>query len=192
MSASLAAHILNDAHMSGHYALAGQSFSTTVGYLLEYLLQQEKLSALPPHYRPLIAKLSRFLAITDSLLAQLTDPGTMQPVLDTIMSEIQALQDDDYLLLPGGWSGHNGQSGHSMVYQIKRVGNQLVFSVINAGDGLQYHQAQSSTRHNRFNPVLSWAFPAEVLNQEPLELQCFLGRVLTPLIPCAQKHCLPA
>lgn len=92
-------------------------------------------------------------------------------------TEIDALQPNQNLLLPGGWLGTD-RPGHAMIYQFEKKPNgDLFFSIYNSGAGIQQHDQTSSTEKALYSPVKTYHLPGPV---DPIELQQLIKRLVVP------------
>lgn len=160
ITASLFAHIENDANLSGVYNLEGQKFINTISYLQQYLDQLQSKREVPPAYVNLISD-TNYLKTVESKRAEIIQSGSLDEdivnLADTITNDILTLDIGERLLLPGGWLNFDG--GHGMVYQITRTEHGFRFTVFNAGAGIEYHHKKSSIEKELYNPTKTWEFP---------------------------------
>ncbi|MDF2576935.1 MAG: hypothetical protein K0S74_419 [Chlamydiales bacterium] len=65
---------------------------------------------------------------------------SLQKLIEEIIFKIIDLKEGKSLLIPGGWSGHGGQTGHAMTYEVaKDINGSYTFSIHNTGNGSEYH-----------------------------------------------------
>ncbi len=180
INASLFALIQNDAFLKGTRGLEGHSFARTITYLQQYF---EHLKAqgtpIPANYLALINSFD-FLLEVESRLNALTSNNQeteLQAITETIKDEVMGLSAGEIVLIPGGWSNNDG--GHAMLYQISRDSDGcFFFSVINAGAGGDFHQANDSHLRDRFNPNKRWQIESLESSKQQVELQHFFKRLL--------------
>jgi hypothetical protein len=99
-------------------------------------------------------------------------------------SEIEALEINQDLLLPGGWAG--SPTGHAMIYQFQKdINGDLLFFIYNSGAGIGYHQKLSSTEKELYSSVKAYRLPAPV---KSLELRNFIERLILPQLPINLKE----
>jgi hypothetical protein len=99
-------------------------------------------------------------------------------------SEIEALEINQDLLLPGGWAG--SPTGHAMIYQFQKdINGDLLFFIYNSGAGIEYHQKLSSTEKELYSSVKAYRLPAPV---KSLELRNFIERLILPQLPINLKE----
>ncbi|KTD07607.1 DUF3638 domain-containing protein [Legionella jamestowniensis] len=188
ITASLFAHIENDANLSGVYNLEGQKFINTISYLQQYLDQLQSKREVPPAYVNLISD-TNYLKTVESKRAEIIQSGSLDEdivnLADTITNDILTLDIGERLLLPGGWLNFDG--GHGMVYQITRTEHGFRFTVFNAGAGIEYHHKKSSIEKELYNPTKTWEFPFPKTPHEKKELSFFIGRLLKARLPTATR-----
>lgn len=161
ITASLFAHIQNDAHLSGTFGLEGNYFSNTVGYLKQYLKHLKNTEkSFPKKFRPILNELNDLSKFEKKY--NKFSPGTAKLRLvelsQGIADKVLKLSSKQKLFLPGGWKNQKG--GHALIYRFKRIGDEIYFSVINSGDGIQYHARKSSKEKELYNPIKTWCFSA--------------------------------
>lgn len=166
INASLAAHILSDADISGSLGLQGNQFKNTVSYLQAYITYLKKSGAktIPVEYNNLLSKMAFLLEVEDSKSSY------------KVFDKLKILTAGDSFFIPGGWQNSGG--GHAMVYKFTRLEKAYQFTVYNAGDGIQYHATKSSPEKELYNPKKAWTIP---LPADDHELRLFIERLIRPL-----------
>ncbi len=176
IDASLFAHIHNDAFLSGTVKLQGNFFKNTISYLSAYCERQKRAGRpVSPSYFRLFEKLS-YLQQTEQELRNCTVDAQTQPLAAMIADDLEHLISARDILIPGGWSNANG--GHAMVYQFSRGSDGYIFTVFNAGAGLQYHSKKSIQDRELYNPRKMWSIPFPKNSKEKKELENFISRLL--------------
>ncbi len=188
---SLFAHIELDSELSGRFGVQGNTFSNTFGYLHQYF---KTLPNMPSQVEKLAAAMDVLVVRENeikALRANLADPGmveslkpyfriprrTLDKFLLKTVTEINALQPKQDLLLPGGWIG-TGSPGHAMIYQFERnADGELLFSIYNSGSGIEHHEKTSSKEKELFSPVKTYKLPEPV---DQRELQNLIKRLIIP------------
>ena len=178
INASLFAHIVNDAELTGVYGLEGQHFANTTTYLQNYLdsLVKNKVT-FPPAYQTILNELQYLVKIETKLLISSThqDIATLADEIIDDVSKILGTQ-RRRVLIPGGYSAR--PHGHAMIYQITRSYDRLIFTVYNSGAGLHYHAKQSTPEKEVYNPTKVWSAPLPNDSSESLEWKNFIQRLL--------------
>ena len=177
---SLFAHIELDSELSGRFGVQGNTFHNTFGYLNQYF---KTLSEMPPQVRKLAAAMDALVGredyirgigggIQSKITANRLDAFTLKT-----RTEVEALQPNENLLLPGGWLGTDSP-GHAMIYQFeKNASGELFFSIYNSGSGIEQHNKTSSTEKELYSPVKTYQLPNPV---DSIELQCLIKRLVVP------------
>ncbi|MDP3560296.1 MAG: DUF3638 domain-containing protein, partial [Legionellaceae bacterium] len=187
MNEKLFAHINNDAFLSGSVDLQGNQFMTTIGYLDQYMQQypKEVSAENSEDVAQLMTACKNLVEVEQALMEALHNPelalSIIQKTVANIHEKIKTLKnEEDYLLLPGGWLAANG--GHAMIYRLSKdkEGN-LLFSIHNTGAGLQYHEKKSETEKALYNPVLTYKIPKEKIGSKHLKV--WMTNVLSANIP---------
>lgn len=105
--------------------------------------------------------------------------NTLNALASKITLEIEALEINQDLLLPGGWTG--APAGHAMIYQFKKDTNgYLLFFIYNSGGGINYHQKISSTEKELYSSIKAYRLPVPL---NSLELVNFIERLILPQLP---------
>ena len=190
ITASLFAHIENDAHLSGTYGLEGNQFANTTQYLKQFL---EHLKAsggdFPPEYTKILES-TNYLVETEKKIDAIGSSPDHKKELNTlsqkIAEDILNLPMGEPLSLPGGWK--NSEGGHAMMYEFVRTAEGYRFNVINAGAGLQYHAKKSSREKELYNPVKSWSFPEPTTPAAKKELSQFIERLIKIKLPPKMQY----
>lgn len=178
ISASEFAQIVNDFAISGSYGLQGMTFEAVLRIFNQYfaVLKRSEHPA-PAQYVRLITDFQQLVQL-DGLRSKLTDNEKnnhqlLKKSADKISKDIQALKPGARLFLPGGWYDEAG--GHSLIYQFTRHSTTWHFSLINTGDGLQFHDMQSDCDKMLYQSVKMWSIPVA---QQNTELAQFILRLL--------------
>jgi|GEM_PF-3640683 len=171
------AQLVNDFALPGTYGLQGTSFSPVIKIFDDYVDALTRSGqVVPAHYRKLFDKFGHILAIH----TRLENSGSYDPHLLAVTTEIildlDNLPDGDSLFLPGGWL--NSTNGHALIYQFTRHDQDYHFSVINTGEGLQYHAKQSLREKELYYSVKMWRIPAIENDAQRKELTHFVTRLL--------------
>ena len=154
ISESLFAHICSDAYLAGAFKLEGTDSKETADFLREFI---ERDNTLNPTVSNALLNLARY---TERLYSSNLNWETL---LDEIYQKVTALQNDDFILLPGGWAGN---PGHSMIYELRKTEDgSLIFRVYNSGDGLDKHKQHLG----EYDPVVSYEIPKTVLQENDFQ-----------------------
>lgn len=111
----------------------------------------------------------------------------VEPIVDKILTMPLKADSKERLsvLMPGGWVGERGESGHGLVYEFKRdqKGN-LLFFVYNSGAGIEsYHETVVSDQDNklRYKTRRCYKIPAEkTIDRNSLKF--FISELVKPQI----------
>lgn len=190
INTSIAGHILLDAELKGRFGVQGNTFSNTFGYLNQYF---NTLKTVPPQLNKLRIAMAALVEREDMIIRLNSSIATSPSLLDVTnhaAMQILNLTVGADFMLPGGWQ--NASDGHAMIYQFQKIADgDLLFSIYNAGAGLEYHEKVSKTTNEHFYPVLSYKIPTTPLNGEIRELSILIQRLLLPQLPahplCHQK-----
>jgi hypothetical protein len=157
----LFAHINTDPFLKGSVGLEGNRFTTTIGYLNQYInsLPKQHVSEDVKQLQTLCNGLLTTEQAIDAINLNPSHARTKQ-LADELFDEIEALSPEETRLMPGGWLGSAG--GHAIIYQWHRdADGNLLFSLQNSGDGLQFHERRSDTDKELYNPMLTYRIPEE-------------------------------
>ena len=80
-------------------------------------------------------------------------PGDLRGVPELIADDVLALDASARLLMPGGWFRH------AVVYEFKREGDALLFSIYNSGRGSEHHEQRSSKTQLLICPIKTYCIP---------------------------------
>lgn len=185
---NLFAHILLDSESSGRYGVQGNTFHNTLGYLTQYI--NARFSASDHPLDKNMEKINHFMTLMDDLVlkekiyAEISlRPEAFESHASKIKEDILALKPGQKVFLPGGWVGYGTESfGHAMIYQFeKNENNDIVFSVINAGAGVQFHEKTSSKEKELFSPKKTWRFkPLNTIDED--EFLILIKKLMAELI----------
>ncbi len=191
----LFAHVFNDPDLSGR-PLQGAQFSQTISYFNHCLTQLStgaiNIEGLTPEQRVNIQtqaqklqELFEYFKNTCELISDtLTDPlpeKLPQALSDISNRCIKKLKKMGRILIPGGWRGQKGKSGHSMIYEFTFTQDgQLLFLVWNTGAGIEAHLATDSEFGKVYQPVKAYTIPIAELQKNTL--QDYLIKLLEPTI----------
>ncbi len=183
MDDSLFGHINLDPKLLGT-KLQSNHFSNTMGYTLECLdlirreqkFKKEEAAQLDQIQKKFefFYKLSnlRDNFVTEVNLAanpilQLADARSglkrHHKIKNDLLQEIalqidQELKEQKDILIPGGWYARD--QGHAMVYGLKLdPDGNIIFSIYNSGDGLQFHEKREGLKKEKFSPVMNIKLP---------------------------------
>lgn len=188
---ALFAHINNDAFLKGSFYLQGRRFEETIGYLDQYLKKLDAASIprevrmMQDSWKNLVLYQEKLVELSECVSSDLVKKN-LTSLADEIYNKIIQLEGQAYLLLPGGWV--SPLSGHAVVYQISLdADGDIVFSINNSGDGLEYHAKKSGEEKELYNPVLTYKIP----KQQKIEKRVFLTwleALLTLQVPSLHKR----
>lgn len=158
---SLFAHINTDPFLNGSVGLEGNRYTTTIGYLNQYI------DSLPKQHVSEDVKqlqtLCNGLLTTEQAIEEINlypSHARAKLLADDLFNEINELGIGETRLMPGGWSTFTG--GHAIIYQWQRdADGNLLFSLQNSGAGLQFHERRSDTVKELYNPMLTYRIPEE-------------------------------
>ena len=183
--ASLFAHIQNDAFLSGTWDLEGNHFKNTAGYLKAYMeALQSKGDNLDVEDLELL-QLTDYLVKIEEQLSKCCSSEQVDTLAQSVVTELDKLPVGGKLLIPGGW--RNDKGGHAMMYQLTREPHGYLFTVINSGDGLNYHAKKSSSQKELFNPLKTWVVPLFTTDKEQNESGHFIARLLKAQVLSMQQ-----
>ena len=158
---TLFAHITNDAFLTGSVSQSSASFQNTVGYLNQYLAEQDQI---PQEVRCLSQACTQ-LIVYEEKISNINSVTQAMTIAKSIQEDINALPPNQYLLLPGGWA-LNGEQ-HRMVYHVKKdADGNVLFSICNSGEGITHHARRVDQDKERYNPLLTYRIPKENLAQK--------------------------
>lgn len=173
INTSIFAHILLDSELSGRFGVQGNTFKNTFGYLNQYF---KKLPNIPLSVQKIAAAMNA-LVIRENDIDALYDIKKLDAFTLKTQQEIELLQPDQNILVPGGWQGIDSP-GHAMIYQFEKDKNgDLLFSIYNSGGGIQYHEKTSSTKKELYSPVKTYKFPKPI---DQTELRQLIKRITVP------------
>ncbi len=174
INASLLAHIELDPFLQGRFGVQGNIFYNTFGYLKNYLQHRPNLS---PRLKDFSLIMSGLVAYEENIDQIKAHPKKLNPFLKKTSLAIEQLKPKQKLLIPGGWAGTDSP-GHAMIYQFERdEQGQLLFHIVNSGEGLQYHEKTSLTQNEAYSPVKTYVLPEPISN---IELQNLIQRLVKP------------
>lgn len=177
---SLFCHILNDPFLKGTFELEGNSFERTIYYLDTYCRGHAD-HAIAARVHDLLTEL-RYLQEKAARIATITTESGLERLSSDIATQIDHLATDKTISIPGGWETPHG--GHAMTYQFKKArdaeGECLLFTVYNAGAGLDYHERRSEKDKELFYPTQTYRIPLPV-NQ--IELKNYIKKLLLAQLP---------
>ncbi|WP_040534262.1 DUF3638 domain-containing protein, partial [Legionella drancourtii] len=186
MDASLFAHIHNDAFLSGTYKLQGNLFKNTIAYLNQYCnYLSNNGTSIPAAYRKLMHNLLYLQQVEEGMEGVVVDAET-KPLAAKICDDLRQMKSPDNILIPGGW--HNRNGGHAMVYQFSLDTDGYLFTVFNAGAGLDYHAKRSIQDKELYNPRKTWFIPIPKTEKEQAELEHFISRLLQARVPASDNN----
>lgn len=116
--------------------------------LLRTIITEVLKNKFPEHQSKLDlidAKVKRCLAYLEQIQRDRIQGSKLASTL--ILQDLDKLSGNDFLLLPGGWSGRR-VPGHAMLYLF--APNQQ-FIIINTGAGITYHPKQARPNHLRYS-----------------------------------------
>lgn len=201
---NLFAHIHNDARIMGTF-LQGQYFKNTSSYALSVMKYLETNDCgIPPLKRKKILEtlynveenfsdLGKFENLSEKArnalktLSQNTnynfDEAAQQKIIHhTVVKEIiLTFLKNGSVLIPGGWTGIEGKSGHAMCYKLEKQNDgSILFLIYNTGAGIEHHQKRSKSKE-KYIPVKAFRIPPQVSGRE-FELEQFVTQLLVPNI----------
>lgn len=184
INSSLFAHINNDAYLTGTSGLQGRHFFETISYLKKYLDHLKTAQdSFPNEYDALLNNLN-YLVEVESWLKLPSQTPSIDNYSRSIALKISQLNPNERIFLPGGWCGKIKDSSHALIYEFKRLSqDDYHFTVINAGDGAQYHGIKSRLDKELYNPTKIWKINANLLQQRLQALQHFIARLLIAMLP---------
>ncbi len=190
INASIFGHIMLDSELSGRFGVQGNTFKNTFGYFHYYFesikknrSRMESMSQINITRLNTLATAMLKLVEREEEILSLNNTWSTQHKVTLFANktayEVMALADGQDLLLPGGWVNRDG--GHAMIYQFhKEPHGTWLFSMYNAGAGIEFHDKQSSTDNERYFPVKSYVLPA---NTSHTELGILIYRLILPQLP---------
>lgn len=96
-------------------------------------------------------------SLSEGFYSEVNEPYEKREAL--IESWWDQLEENQELLLPGGWDGLNRTSGHAMLYEIKKVKDKYVFLIHNTGAGLRFHATKNTKRGDYYSSVKAFEIP---------------------------------
>jgi hypothetical protein len=197
----------------------GSNLSTTVPFLTEFLawLKKDHHSGPDQIIADLAKKsmqhanhtdINRLMTLTKNLVdldAQVTSEtpplnqntqSTKEQLLATLTTigqkQLELLNKEDEIFLPGGWAGGCGTSGHQMIYRLIKdpTSGELQFLVYNSGAGIHYHGSiPRASGKPGYYPIYGMRFPATVLQQKE-KLVRWIAKLLEPsALPLLDPNC---
>lgn len=151
----LFAHIATGFSLQGSYQLEGIDKSIAIDYLARYLMTCDIASfsltqvALINELQKAFNGLLKYAEIIDAL-RESPEAMAINSVAESIAQEVLRLGTDTRLLIPGGWFRH------AVVYEFKREGAALLFSIYNSGRGIEYHEQRAGKKQQQFSPTLTY------------------------------------
>lgn len=148
MSSALAAQVLGASYTSG-VSLGGEkldAFSPIafLAYLRDHIAHSRFKDV--PAVGQVLSELQETLEVESQLSglqAQLTKKSWGERaalVAGYIAQKVQDMPQGKTMLLPGGWQGQQGETGHAMLYRITRISyTTFRFELYNTGAGLELH-----------------------------------------------------
>lgn len=98
------------------------------------------------------------------------------PIADDVLN---ILKTKNTVMIPGGWTGTSGQSGHAMMYKlVKEADGSYTFMTFNTGAGIEYHLKKSLIR-DKYSPLMAYKIPSSVKEHQ---LKSFLSELISPQI----------
>lgn len=181
----LFAHILNDPFLQGSVGLEGNTFQSTIGFLTHYIDQLPQ-DTLPDEVMTMLKACKGLVEIENAIRTARSHESTKE-LSRRLFSDLMALDEGAYLLMPGGWIAASGS--HGMIYQIsKNSDGDCLFSITNSGAGLNYHEKISSLKKELYNPVLTYKIPKLALNAKAfIRILQMLIEVQTPRLQTQQN-----
>lgn len=186
IDAALFAHIHNDAFLSGTYKLQGNLFTNAISYFNKYFdLLDKNGELITPAYRELLKNLAYLEPIEQALQTVYVDVDT-KPLAEKVAKDLRDLPEQESLVIPGGWRNRDG--GHAMVYQFTKEADGYIFTVFNAGAGIDYHAKKSTRDKELYNPRKMWSIPTPTTAKKRAELEHFIGRLLQARVPASKQN----
>lgn len=113
---------------------------------------------------------------------ELSSAQIVEDVTQHILQKL--LQNQGNLLIPGGWAGMHGKSGHAMLYEFKVIDNKIFFLIHNTGSGIGNHMQEESHNEVLYSSIKAFElpFPAEKIKDNVANLQGFINLLIEPHI----------
>lgn len=190
----LFAHIHNDARLKGTH-LEGNTFNNTVGYInevLQYVIrndcgipekQKEKIAAAlkktEAAFQLLMKNERAVMGIIQQHNSDYNPEGASKSINQLAASIVAQIIQNNMTMIPGGWSGLPGGSGHAMCYKfLKDNQGNLTFLVYNTGAGIENH-LQQTTSKDKYSPIMAYQIPGPINEKN---LTTFISQLLVPQI----------
>lgn len=201
----LLAHVLGGFMIREENLLEGSNHGETLSYVLSFVDNFLKMPPTLKHEIPvpkllkLRSELSQALKAASAIqqlqknakqATVLMDPAfrtvfpqNKQLFIEQTLQSLKDLEPGKTFLIPGGWSGVEGEPGHAMLYRFVKMPNGKVnLSIINTGAGLDAHDYVVSGTKKKFSPVRQFADLDFVDGQiDEKLLTSFLEKRLLPL-----------
>lgn len=191
LNLKLFAHIHSDPRLLGSL-LQGNTFYNTTSYVLgvlKYLKNQndERDSALRKKMQEPISKTQdqfALLAETEKMIGEvpkkcsfLNEDKKDEVIKEVAQKIISSFREKGSILIPGGWDGVLGQSGHAMCYKLQQEKDgSITFLVYNTGAGIQNHGVKINSKE-KYIPVKAFSIPP--CSKEALE--DYIVQLMIPL-----------
>lgn len=204
LNPSIFAHIHLDHRLEGSH-LQGQTFFATTNYvqkMLKYIQQHEcgiavdtrkkiaeTLKTVEDEFAGLIAidqAVEKAVEDLEKVHSRASSSGvycSMGDVNNQLHGiadiAIKKLMESGNVLIPGGWSGTSGKTGHMMCYQLKRKEDgSYQFLIFNTGAGINFH-LQNSKFKDKFRPIKAYDLPKEIT---PEDFKAFIANRVAGLV----------
>ncbi len=199
----LFAHIHQDAALKGTYELEGYTSLRSLAYLYHYLSsciektevshalffdedEKKTLSEIQKRMQTAMLFSQTFGAIANESKSSLENTGHFRvyEVVSLIIKKL--LENHGALLIPGGWRGLPGFSGHAMLYDFKMMENgEWYFLIRNTGAGLElYHENIEKSNDVYYSSIKGFKLPFSFsdFQDNPEILKDFIQILVEPVI----------
>jgi len=193
---NIAGHILIDPELRGRFGVQGNTFMNTFTYFNAYFEHRFKshddtLSEANwlqlKHLNRTMSQLVEHEKQIQRLNTSTSNPAELDAFINTLTDQVIALpnptanatEPGEQLLLPGGWQGR--EIGHAMLYEFtKNEKGELLFSIYNSGEGLQFHEKHTTRDKTHFFPVKTYKIPTPT---NAAELHHLIAKLIAPQTP---------
>lgn len=167
-------------------SVEGYTFSSMIDFVLAAIdyLPAESPQEFPADKMQQFSEIAAILKKSKGLIAQLEElfedadeadfPQKAAAVAHQVNGSIQSLKSGEIMLIPWGWRSRE-VSGHAMLAEFKKEGEQVLIQVYNTGSGLVDHELGDSAGKPYANTVKNYRVPLVDLEKKNL-----ISRMLEP------------
>lgn len=168
----------------------------TLSYLQNFL--ETSLETNDPHFNCLKQSISSMAQAAKEIAAipqalEKNEPESLfeelfKKQITPLVNRIQALKKEQTVLMPGGWVQQD------LIYEFQKDDQEnLIFTIYNAGKGLEFHPSTQSEDRIQYQTIISFQIPKEILNSPDSSwLSSFIMDLVEPnVLPFVDQKCLP-